>query len=438
MAVYYLAKDGNDNNLGGITTPWLTFNYSTTRLVAGDTLYVRGGVYTESLLPSTNSGTLANPITICNYPNEKPIIRGNYLITLYKDYIYVSGFELDGTGGTTGLAIWMVGNNCKVSYCYVHDYQYGGILVAGDYGIVEYCEVTKISLYTRDNGGNNASAISAARGRPSGTIEPNVTQYAILRHNLAYNTWGEGVSCFESRYTILEDNVTYNHWSACLYVSDSTDCLCQRNLVYQSSDRDPLFDTVGLQVGDETYAPESARNTFINNIVYGCRRNLLFGKFNDVVVANNIFVNSTYFASVHIWNGQHGVGEFKNNIIIQEDSKCCIECGEPPLNPLFFSDVVFENNLYNKTPASYWGIPYTTPITTVSDIINDPLLCKQGSLLAGELTANYFKLQKGSPAVDAGVSLAQVVVDYYEVVRGNPPILCSDRWFRFNRRWFDR
>src|SRR4051812_12476139 len=45
-ATYYGAPTGNDANAGSISAPWRTIRVAVSRLTAGDTLYLRGGVYT--------------------------------------------------------------------------------------------------------------------------------------------------------------------------------------------------------------------------------------------------------------------------------------------------------------------------------------------------------------------------------------------------------
>ena len=61
-ATYYVRKTGNDNNSG--TSPaaaWLTLGKAAQTLVAGDTVYVGAGVYTQSFVP-LNDGTASTPI----------------------------------------------------------------------------------------------------------------------------------------------------------------------------------------------------------------------------------------------------------------------------------------------------------------------------------------------------------------------------------------
>jgi hypothetical protein len=99
-ATYYVATNGSDSNNGTIAYPWLTIQKAADTVVAGDTVYVRGGTYREYVTIGI-SGTLANPITYMAYPGESPVINASGLsdpgwggiIELYNvSYVTVSGF----------------------------------------------------------------------------------------------------------------------------------------------------------------------------------------------------------------------------------------------------------------------------------------------------------------------------------------------------------
>ena len=46
-ADYYVATWGNDNNDGSFEKPWLSWHKAVNSVTAGDTVYIRGGVYTN-------------------------------------------------------------------------------------------------------------------------------------------------------------------------------------------------------------------------------------------------------------------------------------------------------------------------------------------------------------------------------------------------------
>jgi hypothetical protein len=69
---------GNNANPGTLSAPYKTVAKSISRLTPGDTLYLREGTYRESDISIAVHGTASGPITIRNYPGEKPIIDGGY------------------------------------------------------------------------------------------------------------------------------------------------------------------------------------------------------------------------------------------------------------------------------------------------------------------------------------------------------------------------
>ena len=55
-SLYYVSPTGSDSNLGTLTAPFLTINHGVRVLLPGDTLYIRGGTYAESLIDVIPSG----------------------------------------------------------------------------------------------------------------------------------------------------------------------------------------------------------------------------------------------------------------------------------------------------------------------------------------------------------------------------------------------
>jgi len=78
---YYVATDGNNSNPGTFAQPWLTWDYafSSSSVNAGDTVFIRGGVYNITVTDGsgygvTRTGTADNWIVYTNYPGEVPIL----------------------------------------------------------------------------------------------------------------------------------------------------------------------------------------------------------------------------------------------------------------------------------------------------------------------------------------------------------------------------
>ena len=74
-ATYYVATTGNDSNPGTEKQPWRTMAYAANTMVAGDTTYVKSGAYHEGLIRFRKSGTSSAPIRLANAPGESPVIH---------------------------------------------------------------------------------------------------------------------------------------------------------------------------------------------------------------------------------------------------------------------------------------------------------------------------------------------------------------------------
>ena len=75
-ATYYVSSSGSDSNSGTSTSaPFRTFARAVKPLRAGDTLYIRGGTWTQQLDLMNTSGTSSAWIKIAGYPGETVTIR---------------------------------------------------------------------------------------------------------------------------------------------------------------------------------------------------------------------------------------------------------------------------------------------------------------------------------------------------------------------------
>ncbi len=95
MSTYYvdgvggdgLPGGGLDSNPGSITQPFLTIQKGVSTAVAGDTVYIRGGIYREQIyVPSGHAGSTGNYITYSAYNDEVPDIRGSDVVTGWTNY----------------------------------------------------------------------------------------------------------------------------------------------------------------------------------------------------------------------------------------------------------------------------------------------------------------------------------------------------------------
>lgn len=73
-ATYYVATDGNDADTGDSDNPWATVDHAISEVVAGDTIYVRGGTYgIDHRVVIDKAGTETAPIRLHGMPGESVI-----------------------------------------------------------------------------------------------------------------------------------------------------------------------------------------------------------------------------------------------------------------------------------------------------------------------------------------------------------------------------
>jgi parallel beta-helix repeat protein len=107
QTVYYVSPGGRDQDSGTITAPFQTISAGLKRLRAGDTLYLRGGVYTgagnaiDSQTGTVPSGrSWSSPITIAGYPGETVTLQppsnvSGIRLTSGQSYLIFQDFAID-------------------------------------------------------------------------------------------------------------------------------------------------------------------------------------------------------------------------------------------------------------------------------------------------------------------------------------------------------
>lgn len=103
----YVSLSGSDSNPGTIDLPLATIVKAHSLVAPGDTIYVRGGVYSyASRINLTKSGTATSKICLYAYSNERPILdfslvpegSSNQGIRLQGWYWHIRGLEIRGAG----------------------------------------------------------------------------------------------------------------------------------------------------------------------------------------------------------------------------------------------------------------------------------------------------------------------------------------------------
>ena len=127
-ATLYVGTQGNDGNSGTAAQPFRTITRAYNAAKAGDTIFVKPGVYTDYSsgwgLHLGKNGTASSPIVLRSQVRGGAVLDGHNAsdrnVGIYIDgsYNIVDGFEIrNGTKG--GVTIWSDGN--QILHCNIHD-----------------------------------------------------------------------------------------------------------------------------------------------------------------------------------------------------------------------------------------------------------------------------------------------------------------------------
>ncbi len=179
-AVYYVSPNGSDENAGSIEYSFLTIQKAQSVVSAGDTVYLRGGVYTmtESQIAQKRgiwafvtlldkSGQKGKPIRYWAYPGEKPVFDyalvkpANLRVFAFQvnaSWIHLKGFEVTGvqvtiTTHTQSECFDNQGSNNIYEQLSMHDSQaIGFFLKRGSDNLILNCDAYRNWDYTSEGG----------------------------------------------------------------------------------------------------------------------------------------------------------------------------------------------------------------------------------------------------------------------------------------------
>jgi hypothetical protein len=219
----------SDSNSGMLTSPWKTIQHAAETIVAGDTVFIRDGVYDEQVITDQDGSASSGYIVFSAYLNEKPVIDGSGVSTgttgfsISHSYIKLMGLEI--RNWDTG--IWMeMGGYIEINDCEVYHNFYGIGAANGAHDFVlNRVEIHHFDLYGFDaspsdgadcyNGTFNDCIAHTGRDR-----EQNVDGFALghgTQHDFIFNrcTVYDVFDGFDisSRNTTLNECLAYNCWN---------------------------------------------------------------------------------------------------------------------------------------------------------------------------------------------------------------------------------
>lgn len=193
---YYVAKNGDDNNVGSAESPWLTISSAASKALAGDTVFIKAGTYEETVTPQ-NSGLSGKIITFTNYEDDEVIIQAQEGYGFYLGY-GVNYIKIDNLTITRSIGAGTITNYPKTASI---AHGAGVKISASNYNII-----SNNTFYDNDIG------VFVSQGAPFGIDGERITPiYNQISNNTIYNSGEAGIRIKRSDYTTADGNKVYHN-----------------------------------------------------------------------------------------------------------------------------------------------------------------------------------------------------------------------------------
>jgi len=385
---YYVATDGDDGWPGTQAQPWATLQYAVDTIAPGDTILVRAGTHDGCHI--YNSGQSGSPCTLKAYPGEGVVVQPGpsciYGSPIEVEYDYYGEparyWVIEGLEATGGVKYGIDLRNTEyitVRNCYVHHNGDVGIdFNNSHYATIEYNEVAynldMHGIYNSDNG-------------DYATIRGN-----LLHHNAVCGLHMNGGEFFGDevcRYALIEDNVIWDNAQVvnapAVNFDGASDNVMRNNLIYG-------YHQNGISLFAINGAEGSSRNKIYNNtfaMAYGSRWCVNIFKSRgstpdpaDNVVMNNIMCHEG--SDEYHWGG---INIYGTAALAASDYNTAADRFRVNKTSMTFAE--WQQN-YGYDPNSF--------LASASELFVNP-------------ATNDYHLKAGSPAIDAGTTLAEVTDD---------------------------
>jgi len=329
-ATYYVSTSGNDRNPGTLTLPWATVQHAANTVRAGDTVFVLGGVYHESV-NFPESGTATAPITFQNYLGQTAVIDGTgvsccssngeggndiqgLINIVNKSYITICGFEIrdytTSNENDTPAGIWITGSGTgiKILNNRVHHITTTSEKNGNAFGISVY-GTSKTPITQLLISGNEVNDLKTGNSE-SVNVDGNVTHFAIV-NNLVHDNDNIGIDAIgyegvgpvgydEAMYGEISGNTIYNisgitnpgegnsydadglYCDGCAYVTFERNVIFQVDYGIETTSENQVCQENGTEwSGGNTGSGTAARGEFPCYGRYVTVRNNIFYKANS-------------------------------------------------------------------------------------------------------------------------------------------------------------
>ena len=398
--VYYVSMSGDDGAPGTSEQPWRTVQKAADTALAGDTVYLREGVYRGRVVVG-NSGTPEAPITFAAYQGESATIDGEGIELHGRDGVFVvaerecvtaRGLRVINSRAT-GIMI-RESRHVVVESCYTHDTADSGI------GVWRSSDVlVKGNEVVRACNGGSQECITIAGSERVQVIGNHV-------HNRGEGPrGGEGIDAKDGCSNVLIRGNHVHETRLGIYVdawkTHTQDIEVTQNMVHDC-------EGCGFAVASERGGlVENVR--FVNNIAYRNRSaGIMVAGWNggwQHPIHNVEIINNTVYANgweEHTWGGGIGVESSGAQGIVIRNNICSQNREWQIMDQVGGAETTIDRNLIDGFRG---GANETRGLNAVE---GDPRFVSPET--------GDFQLQPGSPAIGAGSTQDTPQADF----AGNP------------------
>ncbi|MFZ1721422.1 MAG: DNRLRE domain-containing protein [Microgenomates group bacterium] len=448
---YYVSPTGNDSNVGSISSPWKTITYAMNNpiVTAGDTVFLRGGVYNEGeiLLNPGPQGENGTYLTLKRYLSEKPILRKTSLKIKGRDYIRVEGLTFDQipvvplgfeskfrpTKGVQIVDNTFDNNTNTPDVTFIRVSSWGG-----DDEPDLYLRTTDVLIE-----GNQLLDYSAPEDDKADALQVggNV-DYMMIKNNylrdttsigitVAGRTWkndekftkdSDDINPDQSDYFIVKGNIVENVNSNGIYLDAPGDnFIVEENIVFDSNKN-------GINLGGEKVTTSMG---YENGIV---RRNIMYNNYIDSNIGTRVdskgddatsctqTISQKNIAFVHNSISRTSGSKFasrlycvdgfyyKNNILSDATNSANNFMHQNPFGFVPFTSWIIDKNLYysSSTPKQFeWAGTVHSNFTAYKAASGKDQNSFEANPQFVNPSGGDLSLSSNSPAIDAGVALTQ-------------------------------
>jgi nitrous oxidase accessory protein NosD len=430
----YVAPSGTDStSSGSILTPYKTISYGFSRMQPGDTLYVRGGTYNETLTIWGKCDSLARWYSIEEYTGETAIIDGtgkggNGVVVIGGSstpscYVRIKGFEIRN-GGSDGILLYNA-HHVELLKNDVHDNHERGISVASadssPFGTTHDVLVQENLVHhnVKENQFLDASQWQ------QGLSTLRADQVDIIGNDV-YENWGEGIDAILSDHVDIVNNRSWDNFSVNIYLDNAQYSLVDRNFVMSGKASTPTAyyrddePAHGIYIANETYTTYGQNRctdlTITNNIVRGTNLGIAYsnggagGGLHNTLIANNTVVETV---NLLYWV-ENGTTNVHDTTVVE--------------NNIFYAASGANYAYANSSGITYlsncwWNGTSSSRKTSTTDVNADPELVN----VSGSNREDY-KIASTSDCIDAGTTVSTILHDHFGTSRSGVFDIGAHEW----------